>query len=142
MAGTKRSGRRRRVQGKIIKTAVGRPKRPRTKLTRDEAWAWDNLVKPAKHLGEIDTALCVTLVEMWGLKCQAMDMAKRDPADRDIRLAAQTYTKQFDTLCQRLGIDPLGRERAYGTLDEQGIIEDERGKKKGDDPLQEFGIVG
>ena len=115
--------------GKRLKTNGGRPAKPR-KLGRDEQWCWKNLIEPAQHLGELDTALAWQCCELWAMYRDCQRLAVCDPVNKDIRIAVTNYAHNFrDTLC-RLGIDPIGRERL------RKKPEDEQR-----DPLKEFGIV-
>jgi hypothetical protein len=127
MAGNYRSGRRPKA------TTTGPhegPVKP-SGLRSDASELWDETIAPAKHLSTQDTPLCVLACDLFVLLQDSLAMAKSDPVDKDLRIAATTYAERFSRVLSQLSVDPLGRVRIKPDVD---------GREE--DPLKEFGIVG
>lgn len=131
MAGNFRSGRRAEEEPPAI-DPKDRPTRP-SKMLAEEVRFWDQCIAPAKHLTKADTHLARSCCELWGLYRKAYELAKKDPADKVVRIAVTNYFQSWKTAMLALGLDPLGRLRTSKAT-----------KRGGDnsDPLTELGIVG
>ncbi|MGD0655111.1 MAG: P27 family phage terminase small subunit [Thermoguttaceae bacterium] len=89
------------------------PTKPRG-MTKDEKWLWDSVIESLGGKGvlaRIDTALLLSACELWGLYREALKAAKKNPVDKDARIAAVSYWQNFERAASRFGMDPASRAR-------------------------------
>lgn len=101
---------------------TGKPKKPQG-LCPAGRKLWDDVTRLARvYLREIDTAALRQMCEVWGLYRQAYTAAKKDPIDKDIRIAVLGYSSEFQRLAARFGLNPC--DRAKIQVDDQSAGED------------------
>jgi P27 family predicted phage terminase small subunit len=89
-------------------------------MLKEEKWLWSLVVdsfRDAGILAAIDAALLRSACELWNLYRKAFKLAKKDPTDKDARIAVTNYWHAFETAASRLGMNPLDRSRLRPVVD-------------------------
>jgi phage terminase small subunit len=90
---------------------TGRPKKPQG-LCPAGRKLWDDVSRLARvYLKEIDTASLRQMCEIWGLYRQSLAAAKKDPIDKENRIAVLGYSSEFQRLAARFGLTPCDRAK-------------------------------
>ena len=75
---------------------------------------WDQVVADLTSRGiakKIDTAMLISLCELWGLYRQAMNAAKTMPTNKDARISVVTYWAKWEVAAATFGLNPSDRAR-------------------------------
>jgi phage terminase small subunit len=91
----------------------GLPEKPKG-LKSTAAWLWELVISEYSEKGilaRLDTPALWSMCEMWGLYRTAVEAATKQPADRDMRLAAVSYKQSFDAAAARFGLNPSDRSK-------------------------------
>ena len=130
MAGKKgRSGRRRISDEKKLEVGIYRPDksgaldakpklpdRVETPELRNPhaAELWETHCLPLINAGVIkttDVAMAKSMCQLWGLYCEAFEVAHMSPTDKDARISVTSYWTKFEAAAARFGMNPSDRSR-------------------------------
>ena len=107
--------------------ATGAPECP-ADLGKHAQWLWDSVVDDLVRLNvakKLDTAHLWAMCEVWGLYRAAMEVAIKDPTDKDARIAVVSYLASFETAAAKCGLSPADRAKLT-VVPEQAVDEFEQ----------------
>jgi phage terminase small subunit len=83
-------------------------------MSVDEAWLWDGPVEErieAGVVGASDGPMAWSMCELWGLYRGAVVEAKKDPINKEARIAVTGYWHAFEVAASRFGMNPSDRSK-------------------------------
>lgn len=98
----------------------GQPVQPDT-LNADGRWLWEFVLR--HWMTELDSVQLQQLCETWQLVRAAQQAVNNDPLDRDARTAWTAYSKAFNSLAGKFGLNPSDRAKLPKMADK--IVDDD-----------------